>query len=104
MIGCLYLSTSMAKAALSPCLTSNIRAASGSRSVDIVANLANTGPRTRLEEISPGAERRLSERAYRQGLRDPCNKYSDRAIALSPLNGSPSSAQKGFPPTHVDGY
>src|SRR5512135_3732250 len=48
MIGCLYLSTSSAKAAVSPCFTRNIRAASESAAADILATLTDTGKATRF--------------------------------------------------------
>src|SRR2546423_1471604 len=60
MTGCLYLSTSGAKAVWSPCFTRSIRAASGSCSLAIRRNLANTDEGTRLEEIEAESGQRRS--------------------------------------------
>src|SRR5206468_9503496 len=66
--GCLYLSTNSAKAWPSPCLTRNIRAASGSSSTDI-AKFANVNQHRGGSNV--GRKRR---RAVSKKLQTPTSK------------------------------
>ena len=63
MTGCLYLSTSSAKAAVSPCFTRSIRAASGSGSADMMSNQATAVSRQTPDgnKVSLGKKSRTSD-------------------------------------------